>query len=234
MVFEKFLKVIPGYSDVSLFKRITALVFLYFFLSNWADESRKWIVVAFGLSAFVAWYSLEDEPTPFEYLANFNLETVKWIGLGIAGLFASSLVFAGLVFKDMLSVTHYYFVAPELTSAFFPFIPALTSPLNTLLWQLFLVANAEETVKFAFQSALYDRFDHNWGVDAATILGFGIPIIIWASMHTMLSYTSGNILGQVVAAVAAGIVLTVVMYKTKSLMAAIVVHAAYNTLLTIM
>ena len=203
-------------------------------MSNWADDSKKWIIVAFALSAIISWYNLRNRPTAIPYDENLNFNSLLWIGGGVVMLFLVSLIFAGLLFSDVLNANSPLIGLPDLTQGFLPLIPIITVPLNSFLWQLFLVANAEEAVKFNVQTALYDWLDNRVGVEFAKFVGFGLPIIIWALMHTMLSYTTGNVTGQVFAAIGAGIVLTYVIWRTGSILSAILVHGFFNVILTLM
>jgi hypothetical protein len=101
------------------------------------------------------------------------------------------------------------------------------------LYHFFLVAFAEESMRFAFQVILYDVLDERYGEDVATYFGFGFPIVFWATLHLILSYISGNVFGNWLAAVIAGIILFGLIRKTKSLKSAVIVHGSFNWLLSV-
>lgn len=87
------------------------------------------------------------------------------------------------------------------------------------LWQVFVVAFAEETMKLAVILTFARRTGNEW---FAVILAVGA----WAEGHAMLAY--GGAVLPLLAAFAAGIVLYVVLRMTKSLVVPILIHGTVN------
>jgi len=109
----------------------------------------------------------------------------------------------------------------------------LEMPFRNFLYHFFIVAHAEESMKFAFQISLYDLLNERYGESVARWVGFGTPIILWANLHLMLSYVSGNIIGNWFSAVFAGIILFKLILFRKSLEVAKGSHGLFNWLQTL-
>ena len=227
------MRLVPGRSDIDLYQKATGLITLYFLMTSWSDESKKWIIVAFAITALYGWDSLSKRATPMDYTTNLNWNGLMWVLAGVVGLFTVSMTFSSISF-DILNVNNPLLTLPEITQPLLPLSAAISVPMNKFLWQFFIVANAEEVMKFSFQCGLYDWLDDRYGVQTAAYVGFGVVIITWASMHAILAYTSGNIIGHILAAVGAGVVLTLVIWKSGSLLGGVLAHTLYNWALTFM
>jgi membrane protease YdiL (CAAX protease family) len=93
--------------------------------------------------------------------------------------------------------------------------------LDDILYNFFLVAQAEETVKVMATLALYRKTRNLW-------LSAALPIGVWAAFHGYLAYTGGSMDLFIISAFISGVILFVILLKTKSLINAVVAHGAWD------
>lgn len=94
---------------------------------------------------------------------------------------------------------------------------------SDILFNLTLVAAAEETLKTVAHTALYNSTKNEW-------LSAIIPVAIWSISHGYKAYVGAFQFPLIMAAFAAGIILFLVLKYTRSLLAAVLVHGLYNSL----
>ena len=101
---------------------------------------------------------------------------------------------------------------------------------NDVLFQLVLVGPSEECIKLAVHLAFYIWLVPLLGKSTSRIIAITGPILFWALLHTYRNptYTGALMVPMVAAAFVGGLIIFAVMYYTKSLLAAILTHAAYN------
>lgn len=152
----------------------------------------------------------------------------------IAGGVIGCLVFASII------VSH--FISPSLVSSIIVPKISLNLSINSvtlpalwgnILYNMTLVAPAEETSKLVTMLGFYLGFKNFLGKSGASVLGTVVPIGVWATLHT---YENPAYQGQyafimVGTAFIAGLIIYGVMRKTNSLLAAILVHGLYNIVL---
>ena len=124
------------------------------------------------------------------------------------------------------------------------YVPILTTSLSTntfsglsfitsVLWNFALIANSEETTKLVAHNGIYLYLV---GVrkmyPSQFVKGFCVvlPIMFWAVLHAYMAYVGPYQWQLVAGAFIAGIIIFAVLWKTKSLLAAIITHGTYNVL----
>jgi membrane protease YdiL (CAAX protease family) len=112
------------------------------------------------------------------------------------------------------------------------------SPLwNDILFQMTLVATAEELSKLVVMLAIYMRLKSaKFGDGMCRLVAIVVPIFFWSMMHIYRNpaYQGSNMAIMVAAAFVAGLVIYGVMYKSKNLLGAILTHAGYNILVILL
>lgn len=161
----------------------------------------------------------------FNYLQNLNQEAVLWIMIGVLGVYVSAVLIQNLVSSAIY--------IPKVVSLAISGV-TLGHVASIFLYNVCLVANAEETTKLVAHQTIYlylhDRLPEKW-LNSKLDEGISVtlPIGFWATLHAYVAYV-GNIMPQlVVSAFIGGLIIFAVMWKTKSLVAAILVHGIYNT-----
>jgi len=110
---------------------------------------------------------------------------------------------------------------PSLTQA--PGIFGSSTVLDDVLYNFFLVSQAEESVKLMAILALYRKTKNE-------ILSAGLPIGAWAIFHAYMAYVGQGMDMFLIAAFLSGIVLYVVLRQTKSLLNAVIAHGIFDTI----
>lgn len=155
---------------------------------------------------------------------NLNLNSVIIIIIGVLLLFAISTFFGslqrGLFYVPLISVV------PTIAV-----LDPVKKSLTEFLWQVFNVAYGEEMLKLVAILALTQRF-RKLGDPTREILGAGFPIIGWGLLHAQLAY-AGNMY-MTMGAIFAGVVLYGAMRFANSVLASIMIHGIYNTIVAMM
>ena len=151
-------------------------------------------------------------------------------------------IFAGVIVMLLVST---FFTLPFKTTALY--VPMFSSTplsfnLGTFTWSalynLGLIANAEETTKLVGHNSIYMYLSSShpgWSkkriygtLTYAGIVGVVSPILFWATLHAYVAYVGLIVWQLVAAAFVSGLILFYVMYKTRSLLAAILTHGLFN------
>jgi len=121
--------------------------------------------------------------------------------------------------------TSIYVPRPSLAqvSTFGDYAPVL----DDLLYNMVLVAPAEECIKLMATLTIYRRTRNEF-------LSVAAPVGVWAVSHAYLAYLGANMPVLVVSAFLSGIILYLAIKYTKSLLNAIIAHAIYNVLVLLM
>jgi hypothetical protein len=112
-----------------------------------------------------------------------------------------------------------YVLRPSLASG----IGYSATVLDDVLYNFILIAQAEESVKLVATLALYRRTGNLW-------FSAGIPIGVWSAYHGYMAYAGGSLDFFLVSAFVSGIILLVVILKTKSLINAVVSHGIWDSI----
>jgi membrane protease YdiL (CAAX protease family) len=99
-----------------------------------------------------------------------------------------------------------------------------------VLFTIVLVASSEEIAKLCVHLSLYIWLKEKFGDSIAKLLAIIIPIFSWAILHTYRNpeYQGVNMTVAVATAFTGGLIMFAVMKWRRSIMVAILVHAAYN------
>ena len=106
----------------------------------------------------------------------------------------------------------------------------IPSAWSDVLFTLTLVVPAEECGKLVTQLGMYTWLKDALAGSVAKAISIVTPIIVWGLLHTYRNpaYQGQYMMVMVATAIIAGLVMYAVMWKTKSLLAAILVHVGYN------
>jgi membrane protease YdiL (CAAX protease family) len=159
-----------------------------------------------------------------DYDENLQFESFLWVGAGILGTY---LVASFIVNQIVHSVIWVPMHSLELTYIGFQ----LSGFWNDILFQIVLVAPAEELCKLDLHMAFFMRLKTSLSQDLARALSIGVPIGFWSLLHVYRAYTGPLMFQLLLAAFLGGLIIFAVMYKTKSLLAAILTHSFYNCLI---
>ena len=214
--------------DLLIYFALCAFPIASFMLLNYPDV--QFYVSLFLVSALViAWmhvYRKETGSRLVEYDHNLTGSGVLLILGGVMGV----LVSATFLVSGFVNSSLYVPQAKMAMSIGSLVVPQFWSD---VLFQLTLVAPAEEASKLVTSLALFDRLKGGFSVGLAKVISICVPIFIWAILHT---YRNPQYMGEymmvfVGTAFIAGLVIEYIMMKTKSLLAAILCHSLYNCVL---
>lgn len=213
-------------------------------------------MVFFGLTAFiVAHFLLQDFPNTEFYLAlllisfmvllglkyyhrdkelfvdfdeDLNVGSWLWIAVGTFAVFVVSSFFVKAFAESSIYVPSFQYGIVYLQQFQLP------PYFNDVLFNIVLVAPAEELSKLVTMQVLYlfmykgASRSHSWGIKEAVAVG--VPVGIWSILHVYRNPAYIGNLMLVVSAFIAGLIIFAVLYKTKSILAAILCHGFYNSL----
>lgn len=216
-----------GIRDLILFFAFAGLPIVSFWLQDYPDTPFFASMLVVFLITLI-WMGTENKPETYKNLVNYNanldLVSLIWIVLGVLGTyFVSSVFVRGFTTSSIWVPTHNL----EMTylNSF-----QLSGFWNDVLFQLVLVAPAEELCKLNLHLAFYLKLKGAIGEGFARGIAIGAPIFFWAMLHAYRAYTGPNMFTLMAAAFVGGLIIFAVMYKTSSLMGAILAHAGYNIL----
>ena len=156
---------------------------------------------------------------------NLHPEAIIWIAGGIVGTYLVAAVLTRAFTSSALFVPSHM---AELSYFGFQMSPMW----NDILFQLTLVAPAEELSKLVVMLAIYLRMKGAFGESMSRLVALLVPISFWSLMHVYRNPEWSMV--TIVAAVCAGLIMYGVMYKTKNLLGAILTHAGYNIIVILM
>lgn len=159
-----------------------------------------------------------------DYDENLNFEKLVYVAVGIVGVFLSASILVRKFVKSSIYIP-YQGLDVTYVGGF-----QLSGIWNDILFQLVLVAPSEELCKLVLHLALYMKLRGAFSSQVAKGASIGIPIFFWAMLHAYRAYTGPNMGVLIFSAFVGGLIIFYVMYKTKSLLSAILVHGGYNSL----
>jgi len=98
--------------------------------------------------------------------------------------------------------------------------------LDDILYNFFLVAQAEESVKLMAILALYRKTGN-------ALVSAGLPIGIWAVFHAYLAYLGQGMDILLLAAFISGIALFIALKQTKSILNLVISHGLWNSIVVL-
>lgn len=102
----------------------------------------------------------------------------------------------------------------------------LTSVVSDILFTFTMVAIAEEMLKLGGYTEIKERFSGHWYKWLVALL----PVFLWAGYHAIQAYTN---VWYLIPAFVDGLVLLALLETTKSFLAPILAHGAYNSILIV-
>jgi len=216
-----------GIRDLILFFVFAGVPIVSFWLQNYPDTPfyASMLVIFLIVLMWMRQYHTEKEYSKLvDYDENLHFESFLWIAVGIFGTFVvSSLMVRQFTLSSIWVPRH----ALEMT---YLNTLQLSGFWNDILFQIVLVAPSEETCKLSLHLAFYMKLKGSFSEQVARAVSIGTPIFFWAMLHIYRAYTGPNMITLLMAAFVGGLIIFGVMYKTRSVMAAILTHAGYNCL----
>jgi|GEM_PF-2719778 membrane protease YdiL (CAAX protease family) len=192
------------------------------------------LVVLFGFKIYYNDRASARAEMLLDWDENLNADALIYIIFGVIGSLAVATFLATRFTGSLTWVSSIYVPVTKLSLQ----VGTTTLPKfwSDVLFTITLVVTAEETAKLVTSLGLYlwlkDFIGQDWGKTVA----IGAPIMGWAALHT---FENPSYQGQywyvfVGSAFVAGLLMYYAMYKTKSLLAAMIIHLVYNTVILYM
>jgi len=219
------------FTELALFEALVAFIVAHAALSTQGTGQYSVvifyvIILVMNLVALILIYMYHGEQGQLvDYNENMTPTSFVWILGGLIAVF-----FVAVVITSQFRTTSIF--VPNFTINGITAIGA-TSLMWSVLYNVGLVANAEETTKLVGINSVFMYLNNNFewmGETAIKAVAVGVPVGFWAVLHAYVAYVGPLLWPLVASAFAAGLILFVVLYKTKSLLAAILVHGCYNVL----
>lgn len=202
--------------DISIFLIVYAVSITYFILKTYGDPMLFSTTLAFtvmsSVSLFAALYTRSEE----EYYQNLSLAGLLYVIASVAGMLAVSTFFVGILGASVLYFPTVFATLSTVGGASSIF----TSILGEMVYQFTAVATGEELLKFVAYTELKNRYQ-------SMVLAVAISVGFWAGFHALQAYKN---VYYVIPAFICGLILLLLLEYTKSLIAPIIAHGAYNTL----
>ena len=214
-----------GIRDLLLFFVFAGVPIVNFWLQGYPDTPFYvgMFVIFLVMLVLLRQYHKEHEyERLLDYDENLHFDSFIWIALGVAGAYIVSSVIVSQYTKSVIWVPTHNLelgLGSLLLSGFW----------GDVLYQLVLVAPAEELCKLSLHLAFYMKLKGAFSDLPARAVSIAAPIFFWSLLHVYAWEMHHEfMLYLMVAAFVGGLIFFAVMYKTKSVLAAILTHAAYN------
>jgi len=215
-------------ADVELFQALSLLFFFMYFGLNTVNIATQFNrFVFYGMLLLGSLVSLNTTmirhglPMPGKNVPDWD-ENFQWWHLGVILASVSAIYSLNTLFLGPLSSAFPEPMSGTLAPISFALIPQVYANLiQQALWQTFVVAFAEETLKIA----VILPFSRRWQLEfimAPVIIG------IWAEGHSVLAY--GGAFWPLVAAFAGGIIIYAVIRITRNLLVGVASHSIINVI----
>ncbi|MGB9022407.1 MAG: CPBP family glutamic-type intramembrane protease [Candidatus Bathyarchaeia archaeon] len=213
-------------ADIELFQALSLLFFFMYFGLNTVNIAAQFNrFVFYGMLLLGSLVSLNTTmirhglPMPGKNVPDWD-ENFEWWHLGIIMASVSAIYALNTLFLGPLSTAFPEPMSGTLAPIAFALIPQVWANLiQQILWQTFVVAFAEETLKIA----VILPFSRRWQLEfimAPVVIG------IWAEGHSVLAY--GGAFWPLVAAFAGGIIIYAIIRITRNLLTGVIAHAGIN------
>jgi len=215
--------------DLILFDVLTVLVIVHFFLSTQGTSlatattiySIMWLMSLVILAMLRVYGGRSgQEGDLVDYDENVGRAHLPWL-IGSVAVIAIIGGLAAAAVSKGITISILYVPRPSLAQA--PGIFGSSTVLDDVLYNFFLVAQAEESVKLMAILALYRKTRNE-------LVSAGLPIAVWAIFHAYMAYVGQGMDMFLVAAFVSGIVLYIVLRQTKSLLNAVIAHGIFDTI----
>jgi membrane protease YdiL (CAAX protease family) len=215
-----------GIRDWILFFVFAGVPIVSFWLQDYPDTpffSGMLVIFLLVLLWMKQYHKDADYSKLLGFDENLDFESFLWIGLGVAGTFLASSFLVRQFTQSAIWVPRH-----DLQISFGSF--QLAGFWNDVLFQLVLVAPAEELCKLSLHLAFYLKLKSSFDEPLARAASIVAPVFFWAMLHVYRAYTGPNMVILLFSAFVGGLIIFAVMHHTRSLMAAILTHAGYNIL----
>lgn len=213
-------------ADVELFQALSLLFFFMYFGLNTVNIAAQFNrFVFYGMLLLGSLVSLNTTmirhglPMPGKNVPDWD-ENFQWWHLGVILASVSAIYSLNALFLGPLSSAFPEPMSGTFAPIAFALIPQVWANLiQQALWQTFVVAFAEETLKIA----VILPFSRRWQLEfvmAPVVIG------IWAEGHSVLAY--GGAFWPLVAAFAGGSIIYAVIRITRNLLVGVTTHAIIN------
>jgi membrane protease YdiL (CAAX protease family) len=216
-----------GIRDLLIFFVFAGVPIVAFWLQGYPDTAfyASMLVIFLVMLIWLRQYHGEHEYAKLvDYDENLTFDSFLWIGAAILGTYTMASLIVSQLTKSVIWVpTH----GLDMTYIGFQ----LSGFWNDILFQLVLVAPSEELCKLCLHLAFYMKLKGSFSDGVARALSIGAPIFFWATLHCYRAYTGALMPQLLLAAFIGGLIIFAAMYKTRSLMAAILTHFGYNAII---
>lgn len=213
--------------DLLIFFAFSALPIAGFMLANFPNTQFDVSLLVVSLIVLL-WFQQYYKETHqlLVYDENLHSMSLVYVVLGVIASLAIATYMTSAYLQQTVSSIYVPTTKMSLSIGS-TILPAFWSD---VLFTLTLVAPAEECSKLVSSLGFYVWLKDKIGNWLAKVIAIVVPIGMWALLHT---YQNPAYQGQymtvfVGTAFIAGLVIEYIMMKTKSLLAAILCHAAYN------
>lgn len=216
-----------GIRDLLLFFVFAGVPIVNFWLQGYPDTPFYvgMFVIFLVMLVLLRQYHKEHEYERLvDYDENLTFDSFLWILMGTVGAYIVSSVIVSQYTNTAIWVPQHNLemgIGALMLSGFW----------SDVLYQLVLVAPAEELCKLSLHLAFYMRLKSVFSDLMARLISISVPIFFWSLLHVYAWQTYENMTYLMVAAFAGGLIFFTVMYKTKSVLAAILCHATYNSVI---
>ena len=210
--------------DLLMFFAFCALPVASFLLVDYPETQFYLSMMLISLVVIVWLRQYYQEPDQLvDYDENLSLYSLALVGGGVVGIVAAASFFVSAFAKSLIYVPMH-----NLGLEFGQL--QLSGYWNDVLFQVVLVAPAEECVKLVVHLSFFIWLKGFLSRGLARVFAIAGPIGFWALLHTYRnpSYMGTNMWIMVGAAFLGGLIIFAVLHHTKSLLAAILCHAGYN------
>ncbi len=216
-----------GARDLIMYFAFAALPIATYLLRGVGDTNFYLSLEMMGLVVLL-WmrFYYKDSDQLVVYDQNLNPTSLAYIAGGVAAIVLISSFITSSVSKSIL-----YVPMNRLGMSFGQF--QLSNFWDDILFQLVLVAPAEELTKLVVHLSFYIWLRQSIGEGIARFVAILAPIGFWAVLHTYRNpaYMGSDMWIMVTAAFLGGIIIFAVTKYTKSLLAGILTHFAYNSII---
>jgi len=218
--------------NLIIFEALTAFISAHSLLAtaNTPDQTQVFFYIALlclnWISLVLIYLHYTKDHAELEFIPYLSNITQKGWALILLGVAVSWILAAVLSSPWTSSVIHVPLFSMGTDISF-------TVIMTAMLSNFALIANSEETTKLVGHNALYLYLyfkypNHKKEIQTVSAV---VPIGFWAVLHAYIAYTGALVWQLVLAAFVVGIVIFAVLWKTKSLLAAIIIHGTYNVII---
>lgn len=214
-----------------MFFCLIAFPVAHFKLQEYAHIDLYLSLMTFSLfGVIMVKHYYKDRHLPFDFDENLTAEAWLWIGGAVVGILGLSAFFSSVTLPTG------QFDATTVIVPTFGWAYQFPTFVNDMLFNLTLIAPAEELAKLVSTCAIYLMLKQYRFIEEKIRLAISVivPCFFWSVLHV---YGNPQYIGHpayVISAFVSGIILYVVLWKTKSLLAMIMAHGFYNCLVIYM